>query len=120
MAPQSQQPSPATKSDGALSPLAYPVFRAVWIATVVSSVGTWMQDIGNAWPMTSLSTSPLRVSLVLAGRTLPMFLLALPAHALARGREAMTHPFSSTAGRRLCRRIDLAAGSREEVPMRIG
>src|SRR5882724_8298819 len=83
MALSTQQLSPATKSDSALSPLAYPVFRAVWIATVVSSVGTWMQDIGNAWLMTSLSPSPLRVSLVQAATSLPMFLLALPAGALA-------------------------------------
>src|SRR5258705_7064827 len=83
MAPPDQQPSPATGSDGALSPLAYPVYRAVWIATVVSSVGMWMQDIGNSWLMTSLSPSPLVVSLVQAATSLPMFLLALPAGALA-------------------------------------
>src|SRR5689334_13943499 len=76
-------PSLVTTRDGALSPLAYPVYRAVWIATVVSAVGTWMQDIGNAWLMTSLSPSPLRVALVQAATSLPMFLLSLPAGALA-------------------------------------
>ncbi len=68
---------------GALAPLSYPIFRAVWIATVASNVGTWMQDIGNSWLMTSLSPSPLVISLVQAATSLPMFMLALPAGALA-------------------------------------
>ncbi|RXF74143.1 MFS transporter [Hansschlegelia zhihuaiae] len=64
-------------------PLGYPVFRALWIATVVSNVGTWMHDVGAGWLMTSLSPSPLMVALVQAATTGPMFLLALPAGALA-------------------------------------
>ena len=66
-----------------IEPACIPAHRAVWIATVVSGIGTWMQDIGNARLMTSLSASPLRVSLVRAATSLPMFLLALPAGALA-------------------------------------
>jgi MFS family permease/quinol monooxygenase YgiN len=64
-------------------PLSFPVFRALWIATIVSNVGTWMHDVGAGWLMTSLSPSPLLVALVQAATTLPMFLLALPAGALA-------------------------------------
>lgn len=64
-------------------PLGFPVFRALWIATIVSNVGTWMHDVGAGWLMTSLSPSPLLVALVQAATTLPMFLLALPAGALA-------------------------------------
>jgi predicted MFS family arabinose efflux permease len=75
--------SSASAAECAFSPLAYPMFRAVWIATVASSIGTWIQDIGNSWLMTSLSPSPLVVSLVQAATSLPMFLLALPAGALA-------------------------------------
>lgn len=65
------------------SPLSFPVFRALWIATVISNVGTWMHDVGAGWLMTSLSPSPLLVALVQAATTLPMFLLALPAGAMA-------------------------------------
>ncbi len=65
------------------SPLATPLFRALWIATVVSNIGTWMHDVGAGWLMTSLSPSPLMVALVQAATTLPMFLLALPAGAMA-------------------------------------
>jgi len=68
---------------GAAGPLSFPVFRALWIATIVSNVGTWMHDVGAGWLMTSLSPSPLLVALVQAATTLPMFLLALPAGAMA-------------------------------------
>ncbi|MEQ8291160.1 MAG: MFS transporter [Roseovarius sp.] len=74
---------PRQEEDTPRSPLSYPVFRALWIATVVSNVGTWMHDVGAGWLMTSLSPSPLLVALVQTATTLPMFLLALPAGALA-------------------------------------
>ena len=32
-----------------------PFFHAVWIATVASNLGTWMQDIGKSWLMTSFA-----------------------------------------------------------------
>lgn len=69
--------------DRPAGPLGFPVFRALWIATIVSNIGTWMHDVGAGWLMTSLSPSPLLVALVQAATTLPMFLLALPAGALA-------------------------------------
>ncbi|RZJ94094.1 MAG: MFS transporter [Brevundimonas sp.] len=65
------------------TPLATPLFRALWIATIISNVGTWMNDVGSSWLMTSLSPSPLWVALVQAATTLPMFLFALPGGALA-------------------------------------
>lgn len=65
------------------APLKNPVFRALWIATVVSNIGTWMHDVGAGWLMTSLSSNPLMVALVQAATTLPMFVLALPGGALA-------------------------------------
>ncbi|WGF90277.1 MFS transporter [Marinivivus vitaminiproducens] len=70
-------------SASAAGPLSFPVFRALWIATIVSNIGTWMHDVGAGWLMTSLSPNPLLVALVQTATTLPMFLLALPAGALA-------------------------------------
>ncbi|MEJ2671665.1 MAG: MFS transporter [Deltaproteobacteria bacterium] len=64
-------------------PFSRPVFRALWIATLVSNIGTFMQSVGAAWLMTSLSTSAVMVALVQAAAIFPMFLLALPAGALA-------------------------------------
>src|SRR3989442_3271731 len=65
------------------SPLRRPLFRSLWIADVASNIGTWMHDAAAAWLMTLLAPSPLLVSLVQAATTLPLFLLALPAGALA-------------------------------------
>ncbi|MFO1039295.1 MAG: MFS transporter [Geminicoccaceae bacterium] len=67
----------------AWSPLRLPVYRALWIATLVSNIGTWIHDVSAGWLMTSLATSPMLVALVQAATTLPAFLLALPAGALA-------------------------------------
>src|SRR5215470_13798301 len=74
-------PVPAAASPW--TPLADPLFRGLWIATIVSNVGTWMQDVGAGWLMTSLTTSPSLVALVEAADSLPVMLLALPAGALA-------------------------------------
>jgi len=65
------------------APLRRAVFRGLWIASVASNVGTWMQDVGASWLMTSLTTSPILVTLVQVGTSLPMFLFAVPAGALA-------------------------------------
>lgn len=65
------------------APLRSPVFRALWIASLVSNMGTWMHGVGAAWLMTELSKDPRLNALVGASESLPMFLLALPAGALA-------------------------------------
>ncbi len=77
--------SPATgkRASSPWSPLRNALFRNLWIATIVSNVGTWMQDVGAGWLMTSLSSSPSMVALVEAADSIPVMLLALPAGALA-------------------------------------
>lgn len=65
------------------APLAYPLFRALWIASVASNIGTWMQNVGAGWLMTELSPSPLYVALIQTATSLPVFLLGVPAGALA-------------------------------------
>lgn len=71
------------KKNSLWTPFSYPIFRAIWIAAVVSNIGTWMQEVAAAWMMTSLTTNPLLVALVQVASALPVFLLALPAGALA-------------------------------------
>lgn len=68
---------------GALGPLHEPLFRSLWIASVVSYTGTWMQNVGAAWLMTSLTMSPLMVGLVQAAGSIAVFLVVLPAGAIA-------------------------------------
>ncbi|BAZ42530.1 major facilitator superfamily protein [Calothrix sp. NIES-4101] len=66
------------------SPLKQQVFRSLWIASAISSVGTWMHDVGAAWLMTTLApNSPILVALMQAASSLPFFFLALPAGAIA-------------------------------------
>jgi predicted MFS family arabinose efflux permease len=79
--PPSQAKSARTVS--AWSPFRHKAFTVLWIATVLSNIGTWMQSAASGWLMTSLSPSPLDVALVQAATTLPMFLFSLPAGALA-------------------------------------
>ncbi len=67
----------------ALIPLRHGVFRSLWIANVVTALGTWTQNTGAGWLMTSLSPAPISVSLVQAATIIPTFLFALPAGALA-------------------------------------
>ena len=71
------------RADSAWAPLREPVFRSLWIAAVISYTGTWMQNVGAGWLMTQLTTSPLMVGLVQAAATVPVFLVVLPAGALA-------------------------------------
>ena len=73
----------AAPAPSAWSPLRSPLFRNLWLATIVSNVGSWMQDVGAGWLMTELSSSPQLVALVEAADSFPMMLLALPAGALA-------------------------------------
>ena len=76
---------PATAPSEAPSPwslLRNPLFRSLWIATIVSNVGTWMQDVGRM-------ADDLAVIVAIdsgagpAADSLPVMLLALPAGAIA-------------------------------------
>ncbi|MCI0393430.1 MAG: MFS transporter [Chloroflexi bacterium] len=53
------------------------------MASVASNIGTWMQSVGAAWLMTSLTPSPLLVALMQTATSLPILLVGLPVGALA-------------------------------------
>jgi len=72
-----------TATTSAWQPLRHGLFRSLWLASIASNIGTWMHEVGAGWLMTSLSASPFMVSLVQVAGAAPMFLLALPAGALA-------------------------------------
>ncbi len=65
------------------TPLAIPIFRAVWIASIASNFGGLIQSVGASWLMLSLNGSPQVIALVQAATTLPIMLLSLPAGAIA-------------------------------------
>jgi len=73
----------AVSNRSAWALLRTPLFRALWIASLTSSIGTWMHEVGAAWLMTSLTLSPVMVALMQTAASLPIVLLALPAGAIA-------------------------------------
>lgn len=56
---------------------------ALWIAAMASNVGTWVQNVGEKWLMSQLTPSPLLMSLIETGTTLPMLALSMPGGAIA-------------------------------------
>src|SRR5436305_12838385 len=84
MADSLNAPMPQLAAHGsAWDPLREPLFRSLWFAAVISYTGTWMQNVGAGWLMTQLTMSPLMGGLVQAAPALPVFLVILPAGALA-------------------------------------
>ncbi|TDN38476.1 MFS transporter [Hymenobacter sp. UV11] len=75
-------PTPAEPRPGLRTPFIYPLFRAIWIASLVSNVGTWMQNVAGVWLVTTLTTSALLVALMQTATSLPAFLLSMPAGAI--------------------------------------
>ena len=79
----SSAPLPATPKRELLGPLQEPLYRNLWIAAVISYTGSWMQNVGAGWLMASLTMSPLMVGLVQAANSIAVFLVVLPAGAIA-------------------------------------
>lgn len=73
----------AASPGSAFTPFRHTAFAVLWVATVISNVGTWMNDIAAGWLMTTMASSPLLVALVQTATTLPVFIFALPGGALA-------------------------------------
>lgn len=67
------------------SPFQTPIFRNVWIASVVSNFGSLIQSVGAAWLMTSIASAPDMVALVQTATALPVLLWSLVGGALADG-----------------------------------
>ena len=71
-----------TPSVGTLAPLRSPVFRNIWIASLLSNIGFMIQSVGASWAMASIA-GPAFVALVQTATFLPLALLTLPAGAIA-------------------------------------
>jgi len=76
-------PQPIPGGPDAFGPLKIPLFRDRWVASTVSSLGTWMQDTAGTWLMTVLTTSPLLIALMQTAASLPVLFLGLLAGATA-------------------------------------
>ena len=64
-------------------PLGVPLFRDLWLASIVSNLGGWMQDTAGTWLMTVLTPSPLLIALMQTAASLPVVILGLLAGATA-------------------------------------
>src|SRR2546425_5810975 len=65
------------------SPLKNTLYRFLWVTMFASDIGAAMQTVGSGWLITSLAPSPFVVALLQVMTSLSIFLLALPAGALA-------------------------------------
>ncbi len=65
------------------APLRRAVFRGIWLASLSSSIGSTMNDTAAVWTMSTLSSSPLLLSVMATVSAVPVFFLSLPAGALA-------------------------------------
>lgn len=72
-----------TPSVSTWAPLRSPIYRALWIAQLVSNLGTWMQTVGAQWMLVDDPRAAVLVPLVQTATTLPVMLLALPSGVLA-------------------------------------
>jgi len=82
-ATQQEPPAPSAASGGAFAPFRYPTFRAIWIANLVSNLGSLIQSVGAAWLMTELTTSHTLIALVQVSSTIPIMLFGVFAGAIA-------------------------------------
>lgn len=66
-----------------LAPLGVPVFRRIWLASLLSNFGILIQGVGAAWSMSRLSEDVTMVALVQTALMFPLMLIALPAGAIS-------------------------------------
>jgi MFS family permease len=69
--------------DGIIAPLRNVAFRRIWLASLVSNLGTLIQGVGVAWAMTQMTSSADMVALVQTALGLPVMLIAVLAGAVA-------------------------------------
>ncbi|MBA1204285.1 MFS transporter [Pseudomonas capeferrum] len=65
-------------SNSLWAPLRFRSFRWLWLGALAMNLAIWMQNVGAAWLMVSLSSSPMLVALVQTAISLPSFFFGLP------------------------------------------
>lgn len=63
--------------DSVFSALRHRDFRLFWTGQLVSLIGTWMQNVGQAWLVLTLTNSAFLLGLVSAAQFLPVLALSL-------------------------------------------
>lgn len=71
--------TPPGRPVSALAPLRIGLFRALWLAGVVSNIGSWMQTVGAQWLLVESHSSAAVIALVQTAAAVPVLLLGIPA-----------------------------------------
>jgi MFS family permease len=80
----SDKPKPVMFSaTGIAAPLRHSTFRRIWLASLLSNLGSLIQGVGAAWAMTQMTSSADKVALVQTALLLPVMLISMPAGAIA-------------------------------------
>ncbi|WP_050421364.1 MFS transporter [Bradyrhizobium tropiciagri] len=74
---------PSRSAESITAPLRHATFRRIWIASLLSNVGSLIQGVGAAWAMTQMTSSADKVALVQTALLLPVMLISIPAGAIA-------------------------------------
>jgi Transmembrane secretion effector len=67
----------------AWAPLRFGVFRAMYLALLVSNIGVWMQTVGAQWLLVQQPDAAILVPLVQVMSTVPAVLLSVAGGVLA-------------------------------------
>jgi MFS family permease len=74
--------APSSAAVSSLAPLKVKLFRALWIASLISSIGGWMQTVGAQWFLVENHSDPAIVALIQTASAAPFLLLGIPAGVL--------------------------------------
>jgi hypothetical protein len=80
---KTEPPAPLHVGRGSFAPLSNPIFALLFAVNFACNIGTFVQDVGSSWLMTSLAPSPVMVALIQTAGNLPYFLFGLLAGTLA-------------------------------------
>jgi MFS family permease len=73
----------STAAETTWAPLRSGVFRALWLAVLVSNIGAWMQTVGAQWLLVSVPHASILVALVQTADYLPDMMFGLVGGVLA-------------------------------------
>jgi MFS family permease len=81
-APTSVPTAPTSAEAGAFAPLRVRLFRALWTASLISSIGGWMQTVGAQWFLVESHSDAAIVALIQTASAAPFLILGLPSGVL--------------------------------------
>ena len=62
-APAERPPTATRVWASGFTPLTVRIFRLVWLASIISNIGSWMQTVRAQWLLAEANSSPLLVAL---------------------------------------------------------